>query len=109
MPETLPPFPVDDVALAALEHALDARLTVDEDGNTRVVGADMSVGRLLDFLAGNDGSRVKPLLDEDGYEVTGWVEDEAPSYTRDDVIRELIAEVRRLRTEREEGHDAQAN
>ena len=99
---TLADFPVDDVTLDALEHALGACLTwegvEDRADGPRVVGADMSVSRLLDFLSGYDESKLAPLVDEDGYEVPDWSEYPDPLYHRDDVIRALIAEVRRLRT-----------
>lgn len=100
MPQ-LPPFPVDDVTLNLLEHALEARLTIDDEGHHVVVGADMSVNRLLDFLSGYDETKVEVL--REGTDEGGWAGAEIAEYTggqlytRDCVIRALIAEVRRLR------------
>ncbi len=96
---SLPAFPVDDVTLALVEHAMGARLIFDgtEDG-PKVVGADMSMPALLDFLSGYDPAKVVPLVLEDGHEVDGWTEYVGgPIYGRDDIIAALIAEVRRLR------------
>lgn len=100
-------FPVDDVTLDALEHALGGALTFEgvenhEDG-PRLVGADMSVSKLLDFLSGYDESKLGPLTLDDGHDVDGWVEYPDPLYHRDDVIRALIAEVRRLREVESDG------
>lgn len=94
---TLPDFPVDDFTLAAIEHALDARLSYDDDGNCVVVGADYTIPKLLDFLSGYDEGMVVPLLDDDGYEIPHHVEYPGSIYSRDDLIRALIVEVRRLR------------
>jgi hypothetical protein len=91
MAETLPDFPVDDVMLDLLEHALGGLYEVDDDFGTRLVGADYSLPQLLDFLSGYDPEQVVPL--------GGGIEEYVggPLYTRDDIIRALIAEVRRLR------------
>lgn len=98
---TLAEFPVDDVTLDLLGHALGACLTwegvADRADGPRVVGADMSLSRLLDFLSGYDPAKLTPVVDEDGYEVPDWVEYPDPIYHEHDVIRALIAEVRRLR------------
>ena len=98
---TLADFPIDDVTLGLLDHALGACLTwegvADRDDGPRVVGADMSVSRLLDFLSGYDGSKLTPLVDEDGYEVPDHFDYPDPLWHEHDVIRALIAEVRRLR------------
>lgn len=97
-PRPLPPFPVDDVTLDAVEHALDAVLTYDELGGVRIVGADMSLPALLDFLSGYDPEKVAPFEDESGHthdDITEYVG--GPLYTRDCIIRALITEVRRLR------------
>jgi hypothetical protein len=92
-------FPVDDFTLDQVEHALGARLAVDSDGTHSVVGADFSLSKLLEFLSGYDPTKVVPMLDEDGYEIPDRVEYTGPPvYTRDCVIRALIAEVRRLRS-----------
>lgn len=88
----LPPFPTDEVTLAALRHALGASYTCD--GTThRIVGADMNVSQLLNFLSGYDRSRLVPLS-ADGT----WVEYPGTVYSRDDVIRALLDEVERLRS-----------
>lgn len=103
MPDTLPAFPVDDVTLAAIEHALGGAYTVDtdEDGHHthRLVGADYSLHDLLDFLSGYDPSQVIPATDADGYEMPGVTEYPGVLYHVNDIIKALIAEVRRLRTD----------
>lgn len=84
------PFPVDDLTLSALEHALDAAYEVDDEGTHTVVGAEFNLTQLLDFLSGYDPADTASLH--------GNVSEHTqPLYTRDDVIRALIAEVRRLR------------
>lgn len=109
VPPTLPPFPVDDFTLDQVEHALGTCLG-DRDPVTGVhelVGGEFTMPRLLDFLSGYDPSRSVLLSgdpdapDGDGpfglspdtpiYEYPGQI------YSRDSVIRALIAEVRRLR------------
>lgn len=87
---TLPSFPVDDATLLAVEHALGGSLTV-EDGQPILVGADYSLWDLLEFLSGYDPDKSVPIGDG-VYEYVG-----GPIYHPDDVIRALVAEVRRLR------------
>lgn len=96
---TLPPFPVDDVTLAAVEYALETALNDDPDNPRPVLPdgtlADMSLPRLLEFLSGpSDTTTVMTL--SNGTEVEGRV---LPMYTERDVIRSLITEVHRLRGE----------
>lgn len=87
----LPSFPVDDVTLDCLEHALNGAWHVDADGNHRLVGADYSFTQLLDFLSGYDPAW---LIETE----PGIVEYRGGAlYHSHDVIRALIAEVRRLR------------
>lgn len=73
--------------------------TVDDDGTHHLVGADYSVSKLLDFLSGYDPNKVEVLeeglFEGDPPRVTEYVG--GPIYSRDCVIRALIAEVRRLR------------
>lgn len=100
MIDHLPPFPVDDVTLLALEHALDACHTFNEEGEPVNIGSDYSLDQLLDLLSGYDPSKVVPVMDDDGYEIPDTVEYVGgPLYHPHDVIRALIAEVRRLRDE----------
>lgn len=68
-------FPVDDATLLALEHALGASQSIDEQGTSSVLEADYNIPQLLAFLAG-------PNEEE---------------YSRDDVILALIEEIKRLR------------
>lgn len=97
MSDTLPVFPVDDVMLDQLEHALGGSYTVD--GNAvRLVGAEYSLSQLLDFVSGYDPAMVEPCRDSDGREIPDVFEYVGGSvYHPDDIIRALIAEVRRLR------------
>ena len=103
MTSELPPFPVDDLTLTSIEHALGASLTFDDDDvlmeRPRVIGADFTLGTLLDFLAGvrDDPDGVAELVREDP-EV--WY-DPRPHYSLHDVIRALIDEIRLLRASAE--------
>lgn len=111
-------FPTDDVTLSAVEHALDSVLTFDrpadadpDDEGPWRIGSDYALDQLLDFLSGtadHDGVRVGDDLEpltadeiarDDALGVDQTYLDERPHYTERDVIRGLIAEVRRLRAE----------
>lgn len=108
MDPKLPPFPVDDVTLDAVEHSLAAYLTFEgENGEElaepRVAGADFQLDNLLDFYAGAVGDDPNGYqIEPGGFHVPGisgmeiWM-DTRPTYTHKDVIHALIAEVRRLR------------
>lgn len=110
--EVLPPFPVDDATLLAVEHAMggaltyerpDSKLSDSADEGPWLVGADYSLSELLDFLAGAVGRDPNEILIREGDpERGGWegaeiVEDTRPCYHERDVIAALIGEVRRLR------------
>jgi hypothetical protein len=113
--ETLPPFPVDDVTLSAIEHALDSVLTYEGENGERLdeprrIGAEYGLAELLDFLGGTTGDegmyRIGPngeridadeAARDDALGLDQWWMDERPHYHPNDVIRALIAEVRRLR------------
>lgn len=106
--ETLPPFPVDDVTLAAVEHAFGAAITFDTDewgepdlDNPRLIGADYSLHTLLDFMSGttSDDHPLVEVKERDWDGTPRVIVDERPHYTERDIIRALIAEVRRLRGE----------
>jgi len=93
----LPPFPVDDVTLAAVEHALGGSLTYEGDELVRV-GADYSLWDLLDFMAGATGEDPdQEVLHRDWDGTPDLVVDHRQHYTPNDIIAALIAEVRRLR------------
>lgn len=92
-------FPIDDVTLDAIEHALGGAYTVDEDGEPVLHGADMSLPQLLDFLSGYDPAKLQPVLNEYDTPMPDVSLYPEPLFSRDDVIRALIAEVRRLRAE----------
>lgn len=83
---TLPDFPVDEETLALLDRALDPTAT-----------GVSSVGALLDLLSGYDPAKVRAMFDDDGCEVPGIVEYPDAVYHTHDVLRALMAEVRRLR------------
>lgn len=87
-------FPVDDVALAAIDHALGGAWRVDEEGNHTLVGADYSLDQLLDFMAGISRAEDAEHLTQIDEHV--FVDDRV-HYSPTDIIRALIAEVRRLR------------
>lgn len=96
---TTPPFPVDDVTLDLVEHALGASYTMVDGETMSVTGADMNLSQLLDFMAGYDPTKqVITQTYEDGSPMIVEYQGD-PLYERDDVIRSLIDEVRRLRKE----------
>jgi hypothetical protein len=97
----LRPFPVDDLTLDALEHAMGGAFTVDEDGTHHLVGADFSVNQLLDWLAGidRDNDAILELLSDPEDPRLPVYYDPRPQFHYTDIIRSLIAEVRRLRTQ----------
>lgn len=106
MSENLPPFPVDDMTLDAVEHSLGAVLTYDRpEGNVDfsdegpwVIGADYQLHKLLDFYSGTmDDEGVVLLPKEEWIDNAPTTLDERQHYTERDVIRALINEVRRLR------------
>ena len=84
----LPPFPLDDLTLSALEHALGAVTTVDDDGTRRVDGADMTITQLLDFLAGYDPEQEIP----DGIAYIG-----DQTYAWQTAFLAVVRELRRVR------------
>lgn len=94
---SLPPFPVDDLTLTSLKHALQATLTFDDDGNPVITGAEYDIHSLMSFLSGYDPTKVVPLLDDDGYEIPDATRYDGQLYTERCVISALVAEVRRLR------------
>lgn len=89
----LGPFPVDDVTLNLIYESLGASL----DENHEVVGAEFTLSRLLEFLSGYDATRSVPMIDEDGSVIEGVSEYPGQMYVKEDVIKALILEVRRLR------------
>lgn len=105
----LPPFPVDDATLLAVEHALGGAYEVDDDGTHTLVGADYTLSQLLDFMAGTMGEDPNAEVLSEGHEVAEgaplWeqiagakvVVDSRVHYTPHCIIDALIAEVRRLR------------
>lgn len=116
----LPPFPVDDATLLAVEHAMQAALTYERPDDAPqdsegpwLVGAAYSLGTLLDFLGGTTGRDPNEELIQaarDESDLPEWergrdwsaaeiVYDTRPTYSERDVIAALIAEVRRLREE----------
>ncbi|HZQ33706.1 MAG TPA: hypothetical protein VFB19_18490 [Mycobacterium sp.] len=95
---TLPPFPVDDFTLDQIEHALGGSLGfADGDPEPHLVGADFSLSALLDFLSGYDESRLVQAVNEYDTPIPDTFEYPDPIYHVNDVLRALIAEVRRLR------------
>lgn len=102
----LPPFPVDDVTLLAVEHALGASLTYDrpehagpDEEGPWVIGADYTLHQVLDLLG---GTYDPPGLDADDNPALVRISenlyrDVRVHYSERDLIRALVAEVRRLR------------
>lgn len=116
--ESLPPIPLDDMTLDAIDHALGGVLTYDrpdgapEDGGPWRIGADYSLATLLDFLAGATGRDPNEELIQAGRDESDlpewergrdWsgaeiVYDTRTHYSDHDLIAALVAEVRRLRS-----------
>lgn len=87
-------IPLDDAGLTALEHALNAVTDIDAEGERHLLGADYTLSQLLNFWSGYDPA--------DGV-MTGYIDD-IPVYQQDkpclsefDLVRALVAEIRRLR------------
>lgn len=87
-------IPLDDAGLSALEHALSAVTDFDADGERITLGADYTLSQLLNFWSGYDP--------QDGV-MTGYIDDTPvyqqakPCLSEFDLIRALVAEIRRLR------------
>jgi hypothetical protein len=95
----LPPFPVDDDMLDRLEHALNTTVDpqhLDERGRWLRVGGEYTLSELLDFYSGYDKSKLIPVGPAD---LTDTFEYPDPIYHPSDVIRALVAEVRKLRAQ----------
>lgn len=100
---TLGPIPLDNEALDAIEHALGAVYTFDDhdqalglaDSEPILTGADYTLDQLLRFWSGAD-----PV---EAGELAGYAGDSPiytshkPCYSERDLLKALIAEVRRLR------------
>lgn len=86
----LPPFPVDDSTLDLLSTAVDPWGNGDPEATTSSV---WDLLKLMSEMAGSDTTAVEEVVSE------GVVVMRDPLYHEHDVIRALIGEVRRLRTE----------
>lgn len=93
----LPDFPLDDVTLNLIEHALGGCFEVDEIGNHALVGADMNLTQLLGFLSGADADidEAKRLADLSGRDIIDM--SDHPTYSLNDLVGALVAEVKRQR------------
>jgi hypothetical protein len=98
-PSWLPEFPVDDEMLDRVEHALGTCWTYDYDGTRVHHGGDYTLPELLDFMSGYDPALAIPTGTAPGPfgDDVEWTEYPFPTYHEHDVIRALVAEVRRLR------------
>lgn len=82
-------FPIDDITLDAVEHALGGWLRCTDPDNPELVGADYSLHQLFDFLSGHN--------EELDYEEDEYTIRTQQIYSEKDLILALIAEIRRLR------------
>lgn len=78
-------FPVDDLTLDCLEHALNTSRGLDG-----LVGGEYTLSQFLDFMSGYNPSN-RTVMSGDVYELHDVL------LSEQDVIRALLAEVRRLR------------
>lgn len=101
--KTLPEFPVDDFTLDQLEHALNTRvdgpavMPFEDSGNEprKLVGGEFTLPQFLDFMSGHDPTRATLVGHADDVPIyESWDQ----RYSEHDVIRALVAEIRRLRT-----------
>ncbi|MCW6003790.1 hypothetical protein K1W54_04235 [Micromonospora sp. CPCC 205371] len=93
----LPPFPVDDSTLDLLSAALDPRAHGDPDAKSSSV---WDLLKLMSEMGGSDTTAVAEQVSE------GIVVMRDPHYHDHDVLKALIAEVRRLRVELAKGAPA---
>lgn len=99
-PQWLPDFPTDDDMLDRLDHALGTCWTYNDDGERVHHGGDYTLTELLDFLSGYDEALAVPLESAPGPfgGDVEWTEYPFPVYSERDVMRALVAEIRRLRS-----------
>lgn len=86
--------PVDDEALNLLESALDYYFSGEDENGDPVGVGEFSLYQLLDFWSGFDPSLLAADDDNPRHEVYRG----GPLLTSTDVMRALIAEIRRLRS-----------
>ena len=84
----LPPFPVDPATLDLLDHALDPRSHGDPAAETSSV---WDLLRMMSEMAGSDVNAVEEEVSDGVFMMRD------PHYHDHDVLKALIAEVRRLR------------
>lgn len=102
IPPRLPDFPVDDFTLDQLEHALNTCVAGpvslpfggEPEEPRKLVGGEFTLSQFLDFMSGHDPRRATLVGEVDGIPIyESWDR----RYSENDVIRALIAEIRRLR------------
>ena len=89
-------FPVDDITLEAIEHALQGVWHLEDDGTHTLVGAEYSFHNLMNFLSGYDPTK-EVLISDDDSTVETYVYEGGTIYGYQDVIKALVNEVKRLR------------
>lgn len=106
-PPQLPDFPVDDFTLDQLEHALNTCIdgpmsipfTDEPEAPRKLVGGEFTLSQFLDFMSGHDPKRATLVGEVDGIPIyESWDR----HYSESNVMRALIAEIRRLRITVEE-------
>lgn len=108
MTRRLPPFPLDDLTLAHVEHALNTRRgDPAPDDAVTYVGGEFTLSALLDFLSGYDPDKSVLVSGDPDADYPGAPLGIGPEtavymyphalYSDHDLIRALVAEVRRLR------------
>jgi hypothetical protein len=96
--QLLPDFPVDDMTLTLIEDACSRCFTFTEDGAmVQLTGAEFDLDELLCFLSGYDRSKLTPALNEYDQPIPDTFTSEQARYSEHDMVKALIAEIRRLR------------
>lgn len=91
-------FPVDDFTLDQLEHAMGTLISGwDDDGNQTYTGGDFTLSAFLNFMSGYDSAKLKPIDEYQEFRDIPIYDYPDPIFSKECVIRALIAEVRRLR------------
>lgn len=100
LPQTLPPFPVDDETLNVVYDSMNRVVAHVTDSGEHVYtddSAPFSLAQVLDMLSGYDETKVVQAVNEYDQPIPDIYEYPGAVYHPHDLIRALIDEIRRLR------------